>query len=241
MATAPMTQTHQVDPGARLQRVPVGIFLPPPQKVRARTARRLADWHGLHARDVARLIATYTRRGDLVLDLDAHPTITRAARYLRRHPATLVTHRERPRLRFHTMRDLPPRLRRSTHRAGAGLLVTTLPRPHVDVDLHGLTEAMRSWRSLLRPGGFLLTALADHNPRDGLASHRSTVVAAARAAGLLYHQHLLVVRVPLPEIEPRAQAHTDAKLLGGRHVRAHVDLLTFAATATSSEAADVRH
>lgn len=244
-----MPQTHHVGPGARAERVPVGIFLPPPTRGRSRTApaRRLADWHGLDARNVARLVATYTRRGDLVLDLDGHPTITRAARYLRRHPARLVTDRDGRLLRIDGVSDDDAsRARRLAKQPGVGLVVWTPPRPgRYGLDLHEMAQAMRRWRALLRPGGFLLTALAAHSTGNGPVSHRSTVITAARAAGLLYHQHLLVVQVSLPDQEPRAEADTAAgtrpRLPGGRHVPAHVDLLVFAATMTGLEAADVGH
>jgi hypothetical protein len=52
------------------------------------------------------------------------------------------------------------------------------------LDLHGMTRVMNTWRRLLRPGGHLIVALTARGPEPGAVSHRSTVIAAARAAGL---------------------------------------------------------
>src|SRR5437667_439058 len=56
---------------------------------------------------------------------------------------------------------------------------------------------------------------------------------AARAPGLRYHQHLIALREPLPEHEPRAEPDTAAtttpQLIDGRHAPTHTNLLVFAA------------
>jgi hypothetical protein len=126
---------------------------------------------------------------------------------------------------------------------GADLILVTLPRAEMaDLDLTGATEAMARWRTLLRPGGFLIAGLAAAQPQPGTLSRRSALIAAARAAGLLYHQHIPVVVVPLPEREPRTapeqlhEADDGRRLLVGRHVPAFRDLLVFASTATDAEA-----
>jgi hypothetical protein len=111
------------------------------------------------------------------------------------------------------------------------MIVARLPRPGAyTLDLHGLTASMRIWRAALRPGGYLLAALT---VADWGGNHASTVITAARAAGLLYHQHLLAVREPLPEHEPRAEPDTAAttppRLVDGRHLPTHTNLLVFAA------------
>src|SRR4051794_31203243 len=68
--------------------VPVAVLLPPPafHPHDNSTAGDLTDWCGVAPRDAAGLIAHYTRPGDLVFELDGHPTITRAARHLGRQP-----------------------------------------------------------------------------------------------------------------------------------------------------------
>ncbi|MFB9238717.1 hypothetical protein ACFFWC_24850, partial [Plantactinospora siamensis] len=72
-------------------------------------------------------------------------------------------------------------------------------------------------------------------------SHRATVIAAARAAGFFYHQHIPAVLVPLPEHEPRTapehpdEANDGRHPLAGRHLPTFLDLLTFGTTATGEE------
>jgi len=130
---------------------------------------------------------------------------------------------------------------------GADLVVVTLPRAGAgSLDLHALTRAMSTWRRLVRPGGHLIAALAAPNPQAGtqpdVFSRRSTVIAAARAAGLLYHQHIPVLLVPLPEHDPRTDPEPAGepadgrRLLDGRHVPAVRELVVFAGTATAEEA-----
>jgi hypothetical protein len=225
-----MPQTHPTTTNTSLPPVPVGVLLPPPRRTRRATPAvgEPADWYGLDARTAGLIVTTYTRPADVVIDLDAHPVMARAVRALHRHPATLTTHRHRPRP------PAPGRRRIVVRRPGAGLIIASLPPAGGSSgDLHAMTAAMHTWRSMLRPGGFLLVAI-------GSVGQHSTVITAARVAGLLYHQHLLAVRVPLPEYEPRAMADTAAPtpptLVQGRHIRAHTDLLAFAATAGDADA-----
>jgi hypothetical protein len=239
-------------PATRLEPVPVGLFLDSMSRPRRAAFVRpgMPDWHGLSPSDLAYLIRRYTRFGDVVLDLDEHPTVAAAARYLRRAPARLVTHRAANRVRL-----LPPgtdRPRRVVRRAGPGanLVLVTLPRAGVHrLDLPGVTRAMSAWRRLLRPGGHLIVALTARGPgsssEPGTVGHRSAVVAAGRAAGLIYHQHIPVLLIPLPERDPRTDPEpstepvsgpADGRLRGGRHVSAFRDLVVFAGTATAEEA-----
>jgi hypothetical protein len=216
------------------------MLLPSPRRRPPATPGEPADWCGLDRRAVSLLIANYTRPGDVVVDLNAHPMLAQAIGFLGRHPATLLTDRDRCQARS------APTNRSDVRQPGAGLILAKLPRAGAsNLDLHSATRAIQSWRPLLRPGGFLLTALTAHTartapgPHGGAISCRSTVIAAARAAGLIYHQHILVVRTRLPEYEPRAMPDTAAipapALLNGRHVAAHIDLLAFAATAGDAD------
>jgi hypothetical protein len=240
-------------PTARLEPVPVGLFLASMSRPRRAALARLGipDWHGLSPLDLAYLIRRYTGFGDVVLDLNEHPTVAAAARYIRRAPAKLVTYRGTNQVRL-----MPPpgadRPRRVMRRAGPGakLILVTLPRTGAhSLDPHGMTRAMSTWRRLLRPGGHLIAALAargaDFSSEPGAVSHRSTVIAAGRAAGLIYHQHIPILLIPLPERDPRTDPEPSAepvtgpddwRLRGGRHLPAFRDLVVFAGTATAEEA-----
>lgn len=242
---------HTRRPLTRSQPVPVGLFLASTHSPRRSPFAHpgMPNWHGLSPSNLAYLIHRTTRFGDVVLDLDEHPTVAAAARYLHRAPAKLVTDRETARIRL-----LPPpkdanRPRRVVCRPGPGanLILLTLPRAGThSLDLHGMTQAMSTWRRLLRPGGFLIAALTARGTQPGTEpgtlSHRSTVIAAARAAGLVYHQHIPVLLVPLPDHDPRtdpeapAEPNDGRRLLAGRHLPVFRDLVVFAGTATGEEA-----
>lgn len=220
-----MPQTQP--PDTRPPRAPVGLFLTPPHTYRPADAAGdpLPDWYGVHPDHVAHLIARYTGAGDTVFDLDAHPSVVAAARHLHRLPGVAVTDGD-PRvwpepLDGHTA---------TTARHGAGLVLATLPRLDVDSrNLRALSHALGAWRKLLCPGGFLVILLTA-GPGAAVIGHRSTVIAAARVAGLIYHQHIPALLVALPEAEPRTETHPVPRppLRAGRHVPSHRDLLVFA-------------
>jgi SAM-dependent methyltransferase len=177
--------------------VPVAVFLPRPDHAWPVPADLSADgaWCGITAPNIASLVAWYTKPGDLIADLDGHPLVARAAAFLDRRPVT-PTH--------------PPVPHRMS-RGGRGLLFARLPRDGADsADLTAMTTAMHAWRRRLRPGGWLVTALTTAIDEDGLVSHRSTVITAARTAGLSWRQEFLVVLDSLPEFEPRAMPGTAA-------------------------------
>jgi hypothetical protein len=220
-----MTQTQPTD--SRPPRAPIGLLLVPAHLHRPRqlSGAPLPDWYGIHPEHVAHLIARYTRDGDTVLDLDAHPTIAAAAHHLHRHATGLLTQREAVTGELDGPSTLPEELR-------AGLVVATLPRLDVDSrDTPALSRAIDAWQAHLRPGGFLLTLLTA-GPGSDAIGHRSSVIVAARAAGLIYHQHIPALLAPMPPTEARTGlgAVRRPPLLDGRHVRAHRDLLVFAST-----------
>src|SRR5512133_3789108 len=95
-----MPQSQPTDPTARRERVPVGIFLPDPPRLRVshHRGRELTAWHHLQPWDLAHLIANYTEVGDVVVNADAHRTVSLATRYLNRHPATASKGPERGRI-----------------------------------------------------------------------------------------------------------------------------------------------
>lgn len=228
----PQTRTPVTRPAA-----PVGLLLTPTHTHRPAdvAGRALPDWYGIHPDHVAHLIARYTRGGDPVLDTDGHPSIAAAAEYLHRRPGIAVTHGDSP----HVWPEPLDGRSAAIARHGAGLVLATLPRLDVDSrDTHAISYALDAWRALLRPGGFLIVLLTA-GPGTAAIWHRSTVIAAARTAGLLYHQHIPALLVQLPETDPRTEptAAPHRPLLAGRHVPAHRDLLVFASL--TLEAADV--
>lgn len=234
-----MPQTHPHSPEPSSERPRVGLFLIPPHH-RAAPLDDPAAWYGIDPQRLAWLIRHYTRDGDVVLDLDNHPSVASAARYLNRRPATIATDGDQTRLRFTD--DRPARVRHLAE-DGVALLLAGLPRPGADhIGPHATAEAMHQWHRLLRPGGFMLTALPAGGPQPGRISMRSTVITAARTAGLRYHQHLPVLLVPLPAVEPRTDAahaaSTRPALLDGRHLPIHLDVLAFTTTTIDQEAAD---
>ncbi|MEU7616579.1 hypothetical protein AB0M91_04935 [Micromonospora rifamycinica] len=234
-----MPKPSSTAPDDRPQPVPVGLLL---SHTRTPRTHRLEvpDWHGLSPNHLAYLIRRYTDAGDVVLDLGTHPTALAATTYLHRIPAQLLTDSHGLCLR------LPPTARPNSgvpHQPdrGVDLILAALPQaierlPHGDV-----TTAMSTWRKLLRPGGFLIAGLTTTPPPPGGFSYRATVIAAARAAGLFYHQHIPAILVPLPEHEPRTaperpdEGDDGKRLLAGRHLPAFRDLLVFGTTATGEE------
>ncbi|MFY1684849.1 hypothetical protein ACN265_25340 [Micromonospora sp. WMMD730] len=232
-----MPKPSPTAPDDRQQPVPVGLLLPHTRT--ARTHRpEVPDWHGLSPNHLAYLIRRYTDAGDVVLDLDAHPAVLAATTDLHRIPAQLHTDPHG----LH--RWLPPSARPNfvvPHQPdqGVDLILAALPQTieqHDDVN-----TAMSTWRPLLRPGGFLIAGLTTAPPPPGGFSYRATVIAAARAAGLFYHQHIPAVLVPLPEHEPHTapqrpnEGDDGRRLLAGRHLPTFRDLVVFGTTATGEE------
>ncbi|MBX7265639.1 hypothetical protein KIF24_06015 [Micromonospora sp. Llam7] len=236
-----MPKPHSTAPGDRPQPAPVGLLLARSRV--PRTPRRVVpDWHGLSPSHLAYLIRRYTHGGDVVLDLDAHPAAIAATAYLDRVPARLFTGRHGLHVRL-----LPPAPERRTRHAvrhpgpRVDLMLATLPKGAQSLARDGIAAAMNTWRPLLRPGGSLLVRLASRQSQSGEVSRRATVIAAARAAGFFYHQHIPAVLVPLPEHEPRTaperpdEADDGRRLLAGRHLPTFQDLLAFGTTATGEE------
>jgi SAM-dependent methyltransferase len=213
-----MPQAHPHHTASDLHRPRVALLLVSPHQ---RLAVDESNWNGVDSPRLAWLIGHYTRVGDLILDLDRHPSVRQAAVYLHRRAATADPDT-----------SVPERI----HEAA---LVLAGPA-HLDLgNLPRLVEALRGWHRLLRPGGFLLTVLPPAGAEGRRTSRRTTVITAARAAGLRYHQHLPVVLVPLPDDEPRTRANSAASiapaLLDGRHLPVHLDVLTFAASTLDEE------
>lgn len=235
MANTLMPHTRSTGPNARCPRVPLGVFLAAHP---GGAATQLPAWHGLNPADIAVLVRTYTKLGDLIVDIDAHPTITAAAWYLHRVPATLDSTSGDERIRLLPTPPAQPAQPASGLDGGAALLLVTLPRPGITIgDRPAMVEALYHWRALLRPGGHLIVVPTVADP-NGRISHRATVIARAHEVGLRWQQHLLIIAGP-PDHEPRtepSQAAIPARLLGGRHIAAHRTPLVF--TTIEPEAVD---
>jgi hypothetical protein len=202
-------------PRTELAPVPVALLLPPPGSPPSRRRR------GLSRHAACQLLTWYTTAGDLVADLDQQPAITAAAGWLERR---LTTGDRALDTGADDARPSPERAR---------LVIATLPRPGAH-RLHPMTDWIGQVRAgLLAADGYLLIVVTTGSAGGRFVDHATTVVAAARAAGLAYHQHLIDVPHPLlPEHEPRAEPATAAgppQLPHGRHRPAHTEVYVFAA------------
>jgi hypothetical protein len=197
--------------------VPVPLLQPPPGSPPSRHRRRRLSRHA-----ACQLLTWYTTAGDLVADLDQQPTLTTAAGWLERR----LTTGERA---LDTGAD-----DRRQPAERARLVIATLPRPGAH-RLHPITGWIGRVRArLLAADGYLLTVVTTGTAGGRFVDHATAIVAAARAAGLAYHQHLIDIPHPLlPEHEPRAEPATTAagppQLHYGRHVPAHTEIYVFAA------------
>ena len=221
-----MPQTHLTASATGLVPVPVAVLLPTLAGQHAESAiSELPSWHGVTARDAASLVHRLSAAGDLLIELDRHPTITAAAVYLDRRASAVLSG-------VHVLGPSAcgqPVSTRSSHQAG--LIFAALPRPDMAPDdLGGLSAAMRTWRAGLRPGGYLLTALTLSHLDQAGAEHpliyRASVIAAARTAGLTWQQEWLVLTASLAAV-PGPPLDLPSALVDGRHLRVHVKLLAF--------------
>lgn len=222
MPPMPTTPSH-AGSGTALPPVPVAVLLPtaPPNGLLS-AADLPTEPRRLSAETASRLIAVYSRIGDRVIDADASPVVALAAAWLDRRATAFTDSDWMPKTSCGAAGALA---------ASTGLVIVTLPRPGA-TDLIGVTEWMRRCRTRIQPGGFLVASLPASRHGEEFVDYSSTVITAARAAGLIYHQHLVDVVVPLPEFEPRAAADTAGtvppRLVRGRHARVHRDLYVFA-------------
>jgi hypothetical protein len=170
---------------------------------------------GLSPRLAARLLAAYTRAGDVVFDATTDPVLAQAAdTAVRRY----TSHATRP------AADADPD-------ASAALVVATWPvAGAVDpvIVLGGLGRR-------LRHGGVLAVVIANPH-RDGVPVEVGPLVSAAHAARLSYLQHIVAVHahvdgdhITSPDPGRAAAVTTDvvAQLGEAAHVRVHTDLLVF--------------
>jgi len=197
---------------------------------------------------VARLIATYTRRGDLVVAFDAHAAAADAAQWFGRRAALVVTTGDHVAVPTRPAGVSLVPVRRSVrlvavvhHRvvellhAAHGQVGLIIGRYRPDTPAHPADVELCRWlggcAAALQPGGVLAVTVPDARFRDGYVDHASSVVAAARAAGLIYLQHIILADRPLSEtpVEPGPTPALGAADRGRppRHTRTHTDLLIF--------------
>jgi hypothetical protein len=171
----------------------------------------------------ARLIATYSYRGSTIALTMPDPVLSAAGRYLHRQ----VLIRPVP----HDRGDIPDRPARralSSSRRGTIAVDLIIDRPPLRAAETILSRHIHL-AATLRPDGYLLTL---HTPTGGPIDPVAVSIAAARAAGLRYLQHLILLATPIiagqlqPVVyrQPRADrlltpAHTDVAVFttGGAH------------------------
>jgi hypothetical protein len=163
----------------------------------------------------ARLLAAYTRAGDVVFDATADPVLAQAADTAARR---YTSHATRP------AADADPD-------PSAALVVAGWP-------LAGAIDPVIVLGGLgrrLRRGGVLAVVIADPH-RDGVPVEVGPLVSAAHAARLSYLQHIVAVhghldgdQITSPDPGQAASASREvlARLGDAAHMRVHTDLLVF--------------
>jgi hypothetical protein len=172
------------------------------------------DGTDLSPRLAARLLAAYTRAGDMVFDATADRVFADAVDTAARRYATHLTH---------PIHDADPGALASLVLAGWPL------RGSVDpvIVLGGLCRR-------LRHRGVLAAVITDPY-RDGVPVEVGPLVSAARAARLSYLQHIVAVHgrvngdhVTAPNPAPGlGRGEVAARIGDGAHLRVHTDLLIF--------------
>gem|GEM_PF-7112858 len=196
---------------------------------------------------VWRLVATYSRRGDLVAALTAHGSAARAATALDRRLTAILTlgngvpdtappagirlaptPRGTIRLLAAPATTLLAALR-DAH-GEAGLIIGRFPpaaAPWPDDD--GIDQWIGACAIALRPGGFLAAEVGALDAAGRYVDHATGLIAAGRRAGLRYHQHLIAIDEHLCErpVRPGPQPALGAADGTGPavHRRAHTDIV----------------
>jgi hypothetical protein len=170
----------------------------------------------------SRLVATYSRAGQTILLTATDPILTAAARYVSRTVITwpITDPRETgPTGRFHAAGYVMSAL------GQAADLIIDRPPPQAAADL---LARFLGLAGMLRPGGYLLTV---HTPTAGPLDPMTASIAAARAAGLRYLQHLILLAVPITGGQlgnPTGDKAPPDRLL----IPAHTDMAVFTSGGT---------
>jgi hypothetical protein len=229
---------HRPNP---LPPVPLAVLLPP-ARTRHVPPPAATDPAGLAPATAARLIGIYTRPGDLVVDLGGTGTFATAAARAGRRTTTIVTDRHTANLVQTAVEGTLTPTRRGLARVVAApltdvptllsaasgrvqLLLTRVPLPGRRYGLRGISRWIAACATALAPGGHLLAAVDPLDRAGRYTDRATTVIVAARAAGLTYHQHLITITRPLPDPD-----QPPPPVPGGAcHERIHTDLYAFSA------------
>ena len=196
----------------------------------------------------ARLTATYSKPGDLLVALDHEDATALAAIWLGRRAALIVTDRHRQeqlsqaletrldptrrtaaRVIYAPAHDRTAPLRHAPGRVH--LIVAAVPEPPADArhdsDLHRL---LSDCATAVHPRGVIALQVPSVDAAGRFSDTITTVIAAARSAGLIYHEHLIAIRDCLypPSAAQAARTGSPSRDISARS-RTHADLLILAA------------
>lgn len=203
----------------------------------------LSIWHGLPgpggARDgepcggpvttaaARRVIDAFSVPGDLVAAVGGLPAVTEAAAAAARHVLDLVPGPAPAGRRPGGPAALPPPGDPAAGTAGLAVAGCRSQEPGSE-PAEDPGPVFAACERVLRPGGVLAVIAGPAAPGGTLADTAGSVVAAARAAGLVYAQHIVLVRAGIDgdRLAPAAPAPgTGSAAPGGSQV--HDDLLVF--------------
>ena len=178
-----------------------------------------------------RVIDTFSLPGDLVATAGDSPAVAGAAAATSRRVLALAAGPALARQQPGVPAALPPPGDPAAGTAGLAVASWRGPgccgsRPGSADGEPGPGPVFAACERVLRPGGVLAVAVGPAAPGGTLAGTAGSVVAAARAAGLVYAQHVVLVRAGI-DGDRLAPADPDPGTVvpGGRP--AHDDLLVF--------------
>ena len=194
----------------------------------------LSVWAASPATEAARAVAEFSRPGDLVVVLDAGTGAVLASaaaagagrRVLGLVPGVAACHIAGLRLDLALSPAARPLTQvrpggpgvlldpASPHAGQAALAIAAVPRD-------GPGEVYAASERALRPGGVLVVLTA---PAPAPGADSTAAIAAGRAAGLVYAQHVIALRVPLADGQLIAPPGT-APPPGAVCARVHADVL----------------
>jgi hypothetical protein len=181
------------------------------------------------AEAAAAVITAFSRPGDLIAAPDSHPAVTGAAGRAGRSAAGLILPRGRtggPALLLVCGGPGGSQAALAiTGRHGPGCCAGP-PQPGQDEPEPG--PVLAACHQVLRPGGILAILTAAPAPGTRLTDQAGYLTATARAAGLIYTQHIVLVHAAIRDghLAPGSPAPAGTAAPPGGH-RVHTDLLVF--------------
>ena len=178
-----------------------------------------------------RVIDTFSLPGDLIAAPGGSPAVTEAAAAAGRRVLVLTPGGDPGRLRSGVPAALPPPGDPDAGTAGLAIAgycgpgCCGQPPGRLDGELDP-GPVFAACERILRPGGVLAVITGPAAPGGTLTDTAGSVVAAARAAGLVYAQHIVLVRADIvgDRLVPAARS-TGSAAPGSRPV--HNDLVVF--------------